>query len=95
MLSPQIVISPESGVSKSAMVRNRVDFPHPDGPIRAVREPCGQNKSTFFSACSGSIRDWAVTENVLLTFVTTRPAFAGLAWDPTTLLILANMFMVD
>ena len=43
---PSIKISPEVILSRPAMTRRRVDFPHPDGPTSTRNFPLSTFKST-------------------------------------------------
>src|ERR1700724_3663673 len=54
MALPPIDASPVVGSSKPAMMRSRVDFPHPDAPIRQTNSPCGIERSTGASASISS-----------------------------------------
>ena len=48
--SPEIVISPSSGLSSPAMTRRSVDLPLPLGPSSAVKDPVGTSSETLSRA---------------------------------------------
>src|SRR3984957_6426646 len=54
MALPSIEASPVVGSSKPAMMRNSVDFPQPDAPIRQTNSPWGTVRSTGASASISS-----------------------------------------
>src|SRR5689334_25188209 len=43
-------IEPDVGVSRPATIRSVVVLPHPDGPSRAKKLPCGTSRSNDFTA---------------------------------------------
>jgi len=43
---PLTATRPASAVSSPAMIRSRVDFPHPDGPRREKNSPLAISKDT-------------------------------------------------
>src|ERR1700757_3619586 len=60
--------SPDVGASKPAMIRRRVDLPHPEAPIRQTNSPLPTMRSTL---CNASTRSWPIVK-VLLTSRTWR-----------------------
>jgi hypothetical protein len=48
--SPPIRTSPEVTVSRPAIMRRSVDFPHPEGPTSTQKCPSGTVKLTPFTA---------------------------------------------
>ena len=55
MLVPAIETSPAVGLSSPARMCISVDLPEPDGPMIAVRSPCGMSRETPCSACDGRL----------------------------------------
>jgi hypothetical protein len=54
--SPEMTISPVSGVSSPAMIRSRVDLPDPLGPRSAVSEPPSTSSETSSRAANSPKR---------------------------------------
>src|SRR5580698_9673868 len=50
MTSPPILISPAVMGSSPAIIRNNVDFPHPEGPTNTTNSPSSISRSTFLTA---------------------------------------------
>ena len=50
MISPFILASPSVGFKNPAMIFNKVDFPHPEGPRTQMNSPFSIFKLTFWRA---------------------------------------------
>ena len=50
---PLTEIVPAVGFSRSAMTRNSVVLPQPDGPISETNSPLAMSRLTLDSACTG------------------------------------------
>ena len=49
---------PEVGVSKAAIARRKVVFPHPLGPMKLTNSPAPMVRFTSFNACTGPSAVW-------------------------------------
>ena len=50
VFTPLISTVPEVGKSSRPMIFNKVDFPHPEGPIMLRNSPCCTSRFTFSNA---------------------------------------------
>jgi hypothetical protein len=49
-----MIRSPSVMSSNPAIIRNAVDFPHPDGPTKIMNSPSPISRSTFLTASKPS-----------------------------------------